>query len=107
MTVALTRKIPTRLALCFAGLVLLMTRAGAVEPGLADTDGALRIWRQAEGLPSDAVTTLIQTSDGYLWVGTSAGLVRFDGVKFTAVQLAGSTNNPIRISALCEDSKGR
>jgi ligand-binding sensor domain-containing protein/signal transduction histidine kinase len=75
---------------------------------LAETAGTMRIWRNADGLPSDSVTAILQTRDGFLWVGTTAGLVRFDGVKFTGVELAVSfTNNPIRVTALCEDSDGR
>ncbi len=34
---------------------------------------------------------MIQTRDGYLWVGTRDGLARFDGVKFTVFQ---AENNP-------------
>ncbi len=53
------------------------------------------------------MTAIIQTRDGFLWVGTSAGLVRFDGVKFTPLRLAAfSTNNEIVVTALCEDSHG-
>ncbi len=74
---------------------------------LAETAGTLRIWHSAEGLPSDSVTAIIQTRDGFLWVGTSSGLVRFDGAKFSEVKLAlTATNNLISISALCEDSEG-
>jgi ligand-binding sensor domain-containing protein len=40
----------------------------------------MRIWRNADGLPSDSVTAIIQSRDGFLWVGTGSGLVRFDGV---------------------------
>ncbi len=36
-----------------------------------------------EGLPSSVVLALIQTRDGYLWLGTQNGLARFDGVDFT------------------------
>jgi signal transduction histidine kinase/ligand-binding sensor domain-containing protein len=43
----------------------------------------LRTWGVDEGLPSNRVTSLTQTPDGYLWVGTLGGLARFDGVKFT------------------------
>jgi len=42
-------------------------------------------WQTEEGLPASEVTALLQTVDGYLWVGTSAGLARFDGVKFTGL----------------------
>src|SRR5580765_7215419 len=42
----------------------------------------LHTWRYEDGLPSDAVIAITQTPDGYLWVGTNAGLARFDGVRF-------------------------
>ncbi|MFN0100736.1 MAG: two-component regulator propeller domain-containing protein [Bryobacteraceae bacterium] len=40
------------------------------------------IWRVRDGLPQDSVRAIAQTSDGFLWVGTQAGLARFDGVQF-------------------------
>ena len=40
-------------------------------------------WQTEDGLPGNEVTALLQTRDGYLWVGTSAGLARFDGARFT------------------------
>jgi diguanylate cyclase (GGDEF)-like protein len=39
-------------------------------------------WSAADGLPQSAVQAVRQTSDGYLWVGTQAGLARFDGAHF-------------------------
>src|SRR5215472_8868087 len=39
-----------------------------------------RVWNTEEGLPNDAVTAVVQTRDGYLWLATYDGLVRFDGV---------------------------
>ncbi|MEO7098157.1 MAG: two-component regulator propeller domain-containing protein, partial [Luteolibacter sp.] len=47
-------------------------------------DYVLRTWGMEEGLPSNRVTSLTQTPDGYLWVGMLGGLARFDGVRFTA-----------------------
>jgi len=41
------------------------------------------LWQQEDGLPEDDVTTITQTRDGYIWLGTEAGLVRFDGIRFT------------------------
>jgi len=88
--------------------VFFADQARSSDFDLAETAGTIRIWRNAEGLPSDSVTAIIQTRDGFLWAGTSAGLVRFDGVKFTPLKLADSlTNNPISVTALCEDSDGR
>lgn len=42
-----------------------------------------QVWTAAEGLPGNTVTDLLQKSDGYIYIGTYDGLVRFDGVKFT------------------------
>jgi signal transduction histidine kinase/ligand-binding sensor domain-containing protein len=39
-------------------------------------------WSTEEGLPQSSVHSIVQTQDGYLWVGTEGGLVRFDGVTF-------------------------
>lgn len=40
-------------------------------------------WQSDQGLPQNSVTALCQAHDGYLWIGTQEGLVRFDGVRFT------------------------
>src|SRR5205823_5977972 len=46
-------------------------------------DYVLRVWGVDDGLPSSYVYSIAQTPDGYLWVATSEGLARFDGVRFT------------------------
>ncbi|MEP7342768.1 MAG: two-component regulator propeller domain-containing protein, partial [Acidobacteriota bacterium] len=40
-------------------------------------------WRQPQGLPQNTVLAILQTRDGYLWIGTKGGVARFDGVRFT------------------------
>jgi signal transduction histidine kinase/ligand-binding sensor domain-containing protein/CheY-like chemotaxis protein len=40
-------------------------------------------YRQSQGLPQSTVLSGMQTSDGYIWIGTRGGLARFDGVHFT------------------------
>ena len=47
-----------------------------------------RTWRTENGLPDNAVTAVVQTHDGYLWVGTYGGLARFDGAQFTVFNSA-------------------
>ena len=42
------------------------------------------LWQQADGLPQNYVFTVLQSRDGYLWIGTRSGLARFDGVRFTS-----------------------
>jgi signal transduction histidine kinase/ligand-binding sensor domain-containing protein len=41
-----------------------------------------RVWQMADGLPENTVQAFAQTPDHYLWIGTTGGLVRFDGERF-------------------------
>jgi len=80
----------------------------AAAPQFLPQDLAMRVWTKQQGLPDDSVTAVLQTRDGYLWVGTAAGLARFDGVRFvTFAPASEKTNAPINVTALCEDSTGR
>jgi ligand-binding sensor domain-containing protein/signal transduction histidine kinase len=63
-------------------------------------------WQTEDGLPGNEVTALLQTRDGYLWIGTSSGLARFDGVKFTKFGEQDGLKNS-RILCLLEDRRGR
>jgi ligand-binding sensor domain-containing protein/two-component sensor histidine kinase len=40
------------------------------------------VWQREQGLPSNTIRSILQTSDGYLWLATDEGLVRFDGIRF-------------------------
>ena len=60
------------------------TPAQALEPTKALTQYVHEVWQQEEGLPENDVTAIVQTRDGYIWLGTEEGLVRFDGIRFTA-----------------------
>ncbi len=60
-------------------------------------------WLRENGLPANAVNVLLQTHDGYILLGTSAGLFRFDGVNFTKVSLdADNDKTHETISSLLE-----
>ena len=78
--------------------------ASAALPAFGYTS---RTWQSDEGLPNNYVRALVQTPDGYLWVGTCAGLARFDGLRFTSFN---SGNTPAlesdNITALCVDRAG-
>ena len=45
-------------------------------------DYMVDVWTSEKGLPDSSVSAITQTPDGYLWIGTYNGLVRFDGVRF-------------------------
>jgi signal transduction histidine kinase/ligand-binding sensor domain-containing protein len=57
-------------------------KAGAVDPSRPLDEYAHTVWKTgSDGLYGQPLT-VAQSGDGYLWVGTSAGLFRFDGVRF-------------------------
>ncbi len=56
--------------------------AFALSSEKALTQYTRTVWTQAQGLPQDTVRAIAQTQDGYLWIGTSEGLARFDGYDF-------------------------
>ena len=83
---ALTGESAAALLAALAPLLLAVAGpANAAEPGWA-----VKQWTTAHGLPQSSVTALAQTPDGFLWVGTSDGLVRFDGTRFLPVPVAGA-----------------
>ncbi|NUN09294.1 MAG: hypothetical protein HUU54_08975 [Ignavibacteriaceae bacterium] len=43
----------------------------------------VKSWNIENGLPQNTVKSLVQSSDGYIWIGTFGGVARFDGVEFT------------------------
>ena len=91
-----------RLALVFA------LAASAFFSALAATPNYFtRTWQVEQGLPQNKVTAVLQTRDGYLWVGTYNGLARFDGVHFT---IFNDNNTPelrsSRITSLFEAGDG-
>lgn len=56
----------------------------ALEPALRLSQAHHTAWRGDDGAPANVVA-MAQTPDGYLWLGTGGGLVRFDGVRFDRV----------------------
>jgi len=60
-----------------------------------------------QGLPEAAVNAIAQTPDGYLWIGTEQGLLRFDGQTFRSVHSSDPAILPItRVLALTVDAQG-
>jgi signal transduction histidine kinase/ligand-binding sensor domain-containing protein/CheY-like chemotaxis protein len=57
--------------------------AWGLNPKVAITQYGHRLWTATSGLPHNSIRAIAQTRDGYLWVATSNGLARFDGVGFT------------------------
>ena len=64
-------------------------------------------WTTDTGLPQNAIKCLIQTHDGFLWVGTQNGLARFDGRRFRVFDHASTPAMPhCNVYSLAEDYDG-
>jgi signal transduction histidine kinase/DNA-binding response OmpR family regulator/ligand-binding sensor domain-containing protein len=85
---------------CLALLLFVASSAHA-----ASLPYAVRAWTIEDGLPTSTVQDIAQTRDGYLWLSTTGGLARFDGVHFRTFGLAqGLPTN--RFQGLAVDLKG-
>ncbi|MEO5821414.1 MAG: two-component regulator propeller domain-containing protein [Vicinamibacteraceae bacterium] len=73
-------RIRSCVALAF-GLVVSAVATAAAAPA---RDYVIDVWGTERGLPTSFVTSVAQTPDGYLWIGTQNGLLRFDGLRFVA-----------------------
>jgi signal transduction histidine kinase/ligand-binding sensor domain-containing protein len=71
-----------QLLLCTLFAFLSTNLARAVDPSNHISQYGHTAWRVQDGIFGGAPRVLAQTTDGYLWIGTTAGLVRFDGVRF-------------------------
>src|ERR1700722_15187542 len=54
----------------------------AVDPSKQISQYAHTSWRRQDGIFNGIPDSITQTTDGYVWIGTEAGLMRFDGVRF-------------------------
>jgi ligand-binding sensor domain-containing protein/signal transduction histidine kinase len=91
-----------------AALALWLGGATTPSASLANASFSIDSWGNEQGLlPDSEVIAMTRTRDGYLWLGTLHGLVRFDGVHFTVFD---ESNTPrlesVRIVRLFEDSRG-
>ncbi len=83
------------------GVALGLDPAKSIDQYAHDT------WTAQHGLPGEAVYQIVQSPEGYLWLRTSAGLVRFDGVRFALVDPAVGKeplNEPVK--AICRSADG-
>ena len=88
-------------------LALAFILAGFFPCAAAPNYYCARVWQTEQGLPQNAVTAIVQTRDGYVWVGTYSGLARFDGVHFQVFE-NGTTPElrSSRVTSLYEDGDG-
>ncbi|ABF42749.1 putative signal transduction histidine kinase [Candidatus Koribacter versatilis Ellin345] len=88
-------------------LFCIITPGYALNPKSHITQFGHTAWRVQDGIFTGTPRTLAQTKDGYLWIGTTAGLVRFDGVRFSPWSPANGEKLPSkRINSLLGSTDG-
>ena len=79
------------------------TSSPSLPPG---TPGyGVDFWREAEGLPQSRIRAVLQTHDGYIWLGTDNGVVRFNGSSFTSFTVETGSLKDNEVWALLEDNE--
>jgi ligand-binding sensor domain-containing protein len=89
------------------GLISGAGSANAVDPASAFAEYTASTWTHRDGLRSTFIRSIVQTADGYIWLGITDGLFRFDGVRF----FQRHTKDPERwglgvVNALCAARDG-
>lgn len=79
---------------------------GGLDPGKSLTQYQMEVWGADDGLPQKSIYSIRQSKDGFLWLGTQEGLVRFDGIEFHTYDKTNSALVRNAISAICESEDG-
>jgi ligand-binding sensor domain-containing protein len=82
---SISPKFLSRVALALAIMVTGALPVVALDPNKAIDQYGHKVFLRDNGLPTNAINVSLQTRDGFLWLGTSAGLSRFDGLHFEQV----------------------
>jgi signal transduction histidine kinase/ligand-binding sensor domain-containing protein len=92
----------------FWGCVILLLYGDlAYTQNTTYTNNVVTQWSMSEGLPQSSVNDVLQSQDGYLWLATFGGLVRFDGVSFTTFNRSNTEGmRSDRILHFYEDTDG-
>ncbi len=95
----------TLIGIVLAGLV---TDARALDPNRLPSQYVREQWTTETRFPGGAVNGIAQTADGYLWIGTDRGLIRFDGFNFRPVSFTSiATASNVSILQLLTDAGGK
>src|SRR3954453_12632237 len=90
-----------------ACIAITAEKASALDPSLEVSQYQHTVWTGGEGLSVGVIGSIAQTSDGYLWFGSSSGLLRFDGVRSVAWRPPAGTALPDeRVRALLATRDG-
>jgi ligand-binding sensor domain-containing protein/signal transduction histidine kinase len=96
------------LGLAVAGLAVVCYSASvfAIDPNRMLSQYIHNSWGTDKGFPGGSVTSIAQTPDGYLWIGTDRGIMRFDGINFHIFEAGSATPTFGPVRKLLVDGQG-
>ncbi len=96
-----------RRTVVWAGIVALFAGSCfAMDPHRAMSQYVQERWGAEQGLPRGPIYAITQTVDGYLWIATDAGLIRFDGLHFRLIEDSARPSESKSALGLAADSDG-
>lgn len=90
----------------FACLAASFSGTAAASGGGASDSYVTTLYNERSGLPTGEANDVLQTADGYIWIGSYGGLIRYDGTTFRNLSLEGLIPSS-SVRSLFEDSAGR
>lgn len=78
----------------------------AIDPNRTLSQYIHNSWGTDKGFPGGTVTSIAQTPDGYLWIGTDRGIIRFDGINFHTFEAGPATPTFGPVRKLLVDGQG-
>ena len=81
-------------------LLVATNAANALAPQQSPNNYLRRVFTVEDGLPDNQVNALTESPNGFLWIGTDAGLARFDGAHFAQIHFRAGVSREVRVSSL-------
>lgn len=75
----------------FRGILII---AALLATFSSSAEYSVRAWQSEDGLPGNVLRSVVQSTDGYLWVAAAEGIARFDGIEFEEVSMPSGLNLP-------------
>ena len=95
-----------RTAVCAVVIMIATCRGLALDPGQPASSYLRKNFTIEDGLPTNEVYAILQTQNGFLLVGTDAGLARFDGQRFTPINIGIGVAQQIPVRSLLTTPEG-
>lgn len=104
--VIMRKRIISKLCILFAMVIVTVCSFSQLVTAEEFGDFVTSVYNEESGLPTGEANDILQTSDGYIWIGSYGGLIRYDGSEFRNYSTSGEIESS-SIRAMFEDSKGR